>query len=84
MVAVTKEPVALPKIKHLDGCPANRIEAFRHDSPRRKTDEEGNEILAYTAMSVVRCGDCGEQVVLKDQGKLVHDYRRSLSNGNQN
>jgi hypothetical protein len=76
--------VKLPDIRHLDGCPAERIEAFRHDSPRRRTTEDGEEILAYTAMSVVRCGDCGEQLVRKDQGKLVNDYRRSLKNANQN
>lgn len=82
-MAVTKEPVTLPKLRHLEGCPENRVEAFRHDSPRRKVDDEGKEFLAYTAMSVVRCGDCGEQLVIKDQGKLIHDYRRSLNNGNQ-
>lgn len=78
-----KEPVTLPKIRHLLDCPEARIEVFRHDSPRKAKDEDDNEILMYVAMSIVRCGDCGEQIVLKDQGKLVNDYRRSLRNGNQ-
>lgn len=78
----TTQAVKLPDLPHLKGCPKNRIEAFTHDAPRQRVDDSGTERMAgYRVVSIVRCGDCGVQEVLDDQGKLVNDYRRSLTNG---
>ena len=42
------------QIRHLDGCPAERTEAY----PAQRTDRDGS-----AAITVARCVDCGESTV---------------------
>jgi predicted metal-binding protein len=76
MSTTTTEPVIIPLADdaHLDGCPKNPARTEHYEATRPAKDQQPARVV-----TVVRCGDCGEQVV--HEGSIARVFRKLNENG---
>lgn len=70
------------KIEHFRGCPAppDRVEAYvlERGVTAGLATAQGDGTVRGTPVSVLRCGQCGGQVVFDDGGAANEAYRAGL------